>query len=69
LSGIEFLTFEYVPGLYSVAKKYEKFSCFGNGNAFEKNHKKLRQPCNTGIGGGVKAENSLILSQKPVGIS
>jgi hypothetical protein len=25
LSGIEFLTFEYVPGRHSVAKKYEKF--------------------------------------------
>lgn len=25
LSGIEFLTFEYVPGRDSVAKKYEKF--------------------------------------------
>jgi hypothetical protein len=69
LSGIELLTFEYVPGGHSVAKKYEKFSCFGNRMRREKNRKKMHQVCNMGIGGGVKAENSLILSQKPVGIS
>lgn len=69
LSGIELLTFEYVPGLHSVAKKYEKFSSFGNADGQEKNRKKMDQACNMGIGGGVKAGNSLILSQKPVGIS
>ncbi len=41
LSGIEFLTLDYAPERAYVAKKYEKFSGFGNVGDAEKKHKKM----------------------------